>query len=1046
MNATLRDVFQEDHYSPLDSAELRLAPNAAVGGDNNVKRCFTEAELATKCPSLLYTPKPPPKVPDVCVPYTTVNWSDGYKDNYGEDTGGGGFAPMIPKSKIEKYEVKSCPSQGSLPLKDNDTTKISNGGVEITLLPRVAQAVYSIKLGGKEILNTPNGTMFSTAALNVPSGASDKVSRVDEAGSANKAKTKSKVVKVAATKNAAYTLVQASYALPPGTIINGKKVTGKGTLSTTNIEKRVSIAENRVVRYQTAIDVKNPFVSGRFNTPIFSLKPIFKKIFVYNKSSHSWSTPTEASLKLDKDVLAYILTTTDHKMAMGVRVISFPLPKNFGSTFPNTFDTNITRGSVSIAVASTLTVGNRGGNPSGIYAPGGKYCVTQDFIFGTLEYVQNILNKVLGATSGTCPKLECPKVPVGTKVIPGKIASVVNANSFTVTYNNKVGKPVTTKVTKNKHAFKATELVNVTVALDTWAIKNVTKRGVGPVKPSGKTRVIVGIVTKVISADKVQVSYTKPGNMKVSHIANKAKHGMKVDEEVNVTLGYDVPYLFISVAKRAAGANKIVVGKVIKVVNANKVQIQYTKPGGAVAKPVVNKAKHGLKLGQSVDVTLKAVAPYAFVSVKARDTGVHLTLRGKVIKVNNANSITIDYKNPGGKRMTPTVTKKAHGFKVGDVIDVVVSKVPPHKILLIVKNDNVKPTPKPAPKPSPKPAPKPVPGIKVVPGNVIKVFGPNKVQIQYKRLSGSVAKPIVIKKAHKMKLNEAIVVTLKNGVFVSIAKKGAKPVPKPAPKPISGKNITKDGKVTKVFSKDRVEVTYISAGKTVKKIVNKKAHNMKVGEIVIVETKPAPDHSFVAIRKKIAPKPSPKPAPKPSPKPAPKPSPKPSPKPAPKPAPKPSPKPTPKPAPKPSPKPAPKPAPKPSPKPAPKPAPKPSSKPAPKPSPKPAPKPAPKPSSKPAPKPSPKPAPKPSPKPAPKPSPKPAPKPSPKSAPFTGKVNGKVLKVVDTGKVQIQYRKPGGATVSPIIAKLNHGMKVNDGVVITLKKMPPYALVSFVKK
>jgi hypothetical protein len=40
MNSTLRSVWETDRYSPLDSAELRLAPSAAVGGEENVKRCF----------------------------------------------------------------------------------------------------------------------------------------------------------------------------------------------------------------------------------------------------------------------------------------------------------------------------------------------------------------------------------------------------------------------------------------------------------------------------------------------------------------------------------------------------------------------------------------------------------------------------------------------------------------------------------------------------------------------------------------------------------------------------------------------------------------------------------------------------------------------------------------------------------------------------------------------------------------------------------------------------------------------------------------------
>ena len=57
MNATLRNVFEEDRYSPLDTAELRLAPSSN-SVDPNAKRCFTEAELAQKCPTLLKETRP----------------------------------------------------------------------------------------------------------------------------------------------------------------------------------------------------------------------------------------------------------------------------------------------------------------------------------------------------------------------------------------------------------------------------------------------------------------------------------------------------------------------------------------------------------------------------------------------------------------------------------------------------------------------------------------------------------------------------------------------------------------------------------------------------------------------------------------------------------------------------------------------------------------------------------------------------------------------------------------------------------------------------
>jgi hypothetical protein len=57
-----------------------------------------------------------------------------------------------------------------------------------------------------------------------------------------------------------------------------------------------------------------------------------------------------------------------------------------------------------------------------------------------------------------------------------------------------------------------------------------------------------------------------------------------------------------------------------------------------------------------------------------------------------------------------------------------------------------------------------------------------------------------------------------------------------------------------------------------------------------------------------------------------------------------------------------------------------------------------------------------------------------------------VIKVVDDNKVRVRYAKPGGAVVTPIMTKTNHGMKLNEDIVITLNKTTLFALVGISKK
>ncbi|ABT16783.1 hypothetical protein ATCV1_Z649L [Acanthocystis turfacea chlorella virus 1] len=865
LNATFRDVFEESRYSPLEMGQLHLAPSASAGtGDPNAKKCFTEAELAQKCPSLLYTPPPPPKIPTQCVPYTQVEFGDGYVKEFG-DVDSGGFAPLIPASKIEKYTTVTCPLQGNLPLKDNDPTMIKAGGVEFSLLSRVAQAVYSIKYNGKEFLNVPNGTMFSTAAINVPKGTSDKLTRVGEASAAANVKTTSKVLKVAASVNTAYTQVQASYTSPPGTMVDGKKVEANSTLSSTTIEKRVAIADNRVVRYQTSIEARDPFVSGRFNVPTFALKPEFSKIFVYKKSTNSWTTPAEAKLSFDQDALAFIFTTTDHTNAMGVRVVDFPKPTSFGSKFNNTFHTYIVRSLASIAVASALTVGTRGGNADGIFAPAGKYCVTQDFVFGTLEYVQNLLNKVLGASSGSCPVVQCPTAPAGTQIVPGTIKSVGSADNFSVQYPGPTGEVIIRGITKPAHNFKVGENVDVMVELPSWQVKNVMKKGVNPAPvptPAAGNAVVAGKIVAVPSNSVFLVSYFAGGVDQIKSVG-KANHGFTMGQDVFVVTKPAPGHEFITAlaAKPAAGAvpvqlpaNDVKIGKVTAVVDGNKVTLSYIA-GGRTRLQTVSKPNHGFAVGQAVYVVTKPAPDHSYLSVMAIPSSGTTpvpagtpagTLAGYDVKNGTitavpSSSVFIVSYFAGGANQMKSVGKANHGFTQGQAVFVITKPAPDHSFVTAV-----------ATKPVAGFVPVQLPANDVKIGKVTAVTNANQVTITY-TAAGKVQTKTVNKPNHGFAVGQSVYVTLslpptQAFLGVSAIPAGAPtPAPVPAGTPagtLAGYDV-KNGTITAVPSSSVFIVSYFAGGANQMKSVGKANHGFTQGQAVFVVTKPAPSHAFV---------------------------------------------------------------------------------------------------------------------------------------------------------------------------------------------------------
>ena len=716
MNATLRSVFEEDRYSPLDSAQLRLAPSSNIV-DPTAKRCFTEAELAQKCPTLLYEKKPAPVKPtDQCAGYFPVDFGDGYVKDFGDTDDNGGFTPTIPKSKIEEYIFPTAPNSRTLVTKGNTDTVIKQGTLVIKMTPRTAQAVQSLRWNNKEYLKTP---MFTTAAVDVPKGASDKMKRVGEASVSTK--STSKVVAVAASATAAFTRVQAAYSLPPGTILGGKRVSHSSTLSTTNITKNISIASNMVARYTAGVSLEHPFVSGRFNIPMFTLTPEFKKIYVYRKSKHAWETPTQAQLSLDnKDVLAIIFTNTSQTHAIGLRPIATPKPKKFGSTFNNKLTTNVARSATGVNVSTTLTVGTRGGNANGVYAPSGIYTVVQDNAFGTFAYVHGLFNKIFTKDAGgKCPPCK-PIKPVKTRTVGGTVVKVIGPNQVQIRYTKPDKKVVIAKVNKLAHHMKAGEAINVVLAFDApYAFKAISKKPTTKPMPKPAPKpapvgkiIVVGTVLKVINKAQVEIRFTKPNKETVTRSVTKHAHNMVAGEKINVVLKKGGKYPLISISKKPTtkpmpkpSANVVVAGKVTQVLTADRVKIQFKNPANKLITYTITKKAHNMKAGEVINVTIKKAAPYKFVAITKKPItkpmpkptpSANRIVAGRVLKVINANQVQVRYTNPAKKVITSNVTKNAHSMKVNEIINVGLKPTAPYAFVAIAKKAAPKPAPKPA--------------------------------------------------------------------------------------------------------------------------------------------------------------------------------------------------------------------------------------------------------------------------------------------------------------------------------------------------------------
>ena len=141
------------------------------------------------------------------------------------------------------------------------------------------------------------------------------------------------------------------------------------------------------------------------------------------------------------------------------------------------------------------------------------------------------------------------------------------------------------------------------------------------VPSSGDYIIVAGTVLKVINANKVEIKFTKPDKSVVTRPADLINHKMIVGEKINVivTKTSNGQYVFVSIAKDT-GTRVTVVGAVLKVINANNVEIKFTKPDKSVVTRPADLTNHKMIVGEKINVVLTKTSngQYVFVSISKK--------------------------------------------------------------------------------------------------------------------------------------------------------------------------------------------------------------------------------------------------------------------------------------------------------------------------------------------------------------------------------------------------------------------------------------------
>ncbi len=396
-NATFGDVFQ-DFYTPFDDTELRLAPSANPTPDPNAKMCFKEVDVYGKCPQLLQRPVPKP-IPGskVCTTYVTGE-GDGYTQQFGDVPYFGGFSPMVPSNALEPMHFGARPVDSALRMVKSGDIEIANGDVKLRLRASEGMAIDSIQFKKMQLLAKKPASAFTTAAFNIAQGQNQLAKRADEAGLLASGGTASKIVRRLASKNAAFTKVQAAHAARPGTIIDGKPVR-HSVLSPYMVTKRVTVTQSNTVRYTAGVTTPTPFRNVRMSIPRLGLRPVFRGVKVLTRGG-AWKNAPAKMTRFSAAKYSAIIVT-DGKHAVGLKIVDAPKPKTFGSSFAHGSSYRIARGPKHTLVSVSQTLGSLRPKTKTL-APAGTYSVTTDFTFGSLQVVKRRLQTKKGKGKDKC--------------------------------------------------------------------------------------------------------------------------------------------------------------------------------------------------------------------------------------------------------------------------------------------------------------------------------------------------------------------------------------------------------------------------------------------------------------------------------------------------------------------------------------------------------------------------------------------------------------------------------------------------------------------
>ena len=224
-----------------------------------------------------------------------------------------------------------------------------------------------------------------------------------------------------------------------------------------------------------------------------------------------------------------------------------------------------------------------------------------------------------------------PPPPLEETVVVAASMRSVTPTSINCAYMDPLTKKAVVVKKTLVDLYKPTDKVSVVLNKKTNKFVGISQKttSVAPPAPAPKppapkppvppvTRVVAGIVVKVLSANQVQIKYTKPDGKLIIMTTVKNAHNMKLNEAINVNLNSAAPYAFVSIVKKAAAppaATRAVAGTVVKVIDTNNVQIKYTKPDGKLIIMTTIKNAHNMKLNEAINVNLGNAAPYAFISI-----------------------------------------------------------------------------------------------------------------------------------------------------------------------------------------------------------------------------------------------------------------------------------------------------------------------------------------------------------------------------------------------------------------------------------------------